>query len=108
MLRCDPNELPRCYIDNGTLTGSYQPAHGPGGPITQTWNNVSHFIPLCASGVDQPGFTISVPPHGGPLTFTMTYNWTGTLVCQDSTKAIFSSASISKMTATSPPQGVNW
>lgn len=70
------------YVDNGSISGSAKFANGQQFSPNTTWNNTTTNIP-CASGSDTPGFQFTFPPgFGFSVTFTINYNWTGTVSCE--------------------------
>ena len=51
-------------------------------PVNKSFPNSLTVIP-CWDGADSPGFEIGMSPTGFTATYSISYNWTGTVVCQD-------------------------
>jgi hypothetical protein len=69
------------YTDNGSISGTMTFANGQKSSINQSYPN--KVTPIdCSSGSDTPGFQVQYPPTGFSVTFTVNYNWTGTVSCE--------------------------
>jgi hypothetical protein len=95
------------YVDNGTIDADMAPAHGPPFSGTRPFNNETTPIP-CQSGEDDPGIYTGVPEHGGPLKYSMTFNWTGTLWCMDSFGGLFNYDTVTISRSFGNWTGVTW
>jgi RHS repeat-associated protein len=93
------------YIDNGTINASGTFRNGESYNSNDSYNNKVTIID-CKDGSDTPGIQIpKISPTGFTITLTVTYNWTGTLVCNDSDGDHTDTASLSK---TFPADTYSW
>jgi RHS repeat-associated protein len=95
----DPMKCHCSYFDDGTIKAVGQYKNGEPIDISKNYDHVQ--VPTdggCVSGVDSPGFnlTTGAPDGGFSANVTVTYNWTGTVVCQDSDGTIFDSTTLNE------------
>lgn len=70
------------YVDNGSVSGTGRFADNEQYSPCGIWNNTTYPI-SCTPGKDKPGFILGFPAaRGFSLTYTLNFNWTGTVTCE--------------------------